>query len=157
MYLYLVQHGIPKSEKEDPTRPLSEKGKQEVEKVGQVLSKLNLKIYQIFHSGKLRAIQTAEILEKYLKPERGRSESEALNPLDDVSLWFTRIEKLEVPIMLVGHLPHLAKLVSMLLTGVPDKEVINFRQGAVICLERKNLKWGINWIITPEIAETFIS
>ncbi len=157
MYLFLVQHGIPKSEKEDPARPLSEKGKVEVEAVGKALARLNLKIYQIFHSGKLRAIQTAEILEKYLKPEKGKVESEGLNPLDDISLWIQKIEKMDVSVMLVGHLPHLARLASMLLIGNPDKEVINFRQGAVICLEKKDLKWGISWIITPEIAGSFVS
>lgn len=38
MHLYLIQHGDAKSEQEDPARPLSDKGRRDVEKVAGFLS-----------------------------------------------------------------------------------------------------------------------
>lgn len=153
MFLYLVQHGIPKPKSEDPSQSLSDIGKTEVEAVAKVASSLNLKISKIFHSNKLRAIQTAEILEKYLKPEEGRQEAEGLKPLDDIKIWVEKIKELNKPIMLVGHLPHLAKLSSFLITGDEEKPVINFRQGAIICLEKRENNWMINWILHPDFCK----
>lgn len=153
MFLYLVQHGIPKPKSEDPSQSLSDIGKAEVEAVAKVASSLNLKISKIFHSNKLRAIQTAEILEKYLKPEEGREEAEGLKPLDDIKIWVEKIKELNKPIMLVGHLPHLAKLSSFLITGDEEKPVINFRQGAIVCLEKKENNWIINWILHPDFCK----
>ncbi|RLG11638.1 phosphohistidine phosphatase SixA [Candidatus Pacearchaeota archaeon] len=153
MFLYLVQHGIPKPKSEDPSQSLSDIGKAEIEAVAKVASSLNLKISKIFHSNKLRAIQTAEILEKYLKPEEGREEAEGLKPLDDIKIWIEKIKELNKPIMLVGHLPHLAKLSSFLITGDEEKLVINFRQGAIVCLEKKENNWIINWILHPDFCK----
>jgi len=62
MRLYLVQHGEAKREEEDPSRPLTENGRREVEIVAKFLSEAGIKIDKILHSGKLRAAQTAEIL-----------------------------------------------------------------------------------------------
>ena len=67
MRIYLVQHGEAKKENEDPLRPLTEEGIKNAEKVASYLAKLNLKIKKIFHSGKLRAKQTAEIYGKIFK------------------------------------------------------------------------------------------
>jgi len=54
--------------------------------------------------------------------------------------------------MLVGHLPHLKKLASLLLTGRDDLEIVKFRYGGVVCLERReNGLWSILWIIRPDI------
>lgn len=70
MKLYLVQHGEAKRKEEDPSRPLTNKGIKDAEKVAKYISKLEVKAKKIFHSGKLRAKQTAEIYAKHLKPEK---------------------------------------------------------------------------------------
>lgn len=151
MKLYLVQHGIPKSETEDPQKSLSEIGKKEVEKVGNVLKNIGIEVNKIFHSGKLRARQTAEILGNYLNPKQGIIESEGLNPLDPPEIWFNQILNIKDPIMLVGHLPHLQKLCSLLVIGEPEKPIIKFRQGGVIALERQEKgEWIISWTLYPE-------
>lgn len=151
MKLYLVQHGIPKSETEDPQKSLSEIGKKEVERVGNVLKSIGIEVNKIFHSGKLRARQTAEILGNYLNPKQGIIESEGLNPLDPPEIWFNQILNIKDPIMLVGHLPHLQKLCSLLVIGEPEKPIIKFRQGGVIALERQEKgEWIISWTLYPE-------
>ena len=60
--LYLVQHGEATKETEDPARPLTEHGRQEVVKVARALARVRLGVSVIAHSGKLRARQTAELL-----------------------------------------------------------------------------------------------
>ena len=40
-------------------------------------------------------------------------------------------------IMLVGNLPHLSRLVSLLLTGNPEIEVVRFRNAGIVCLTTK--------------------
>lgn len=39
--------------------------------------------------------------------------------------------------MLVGHLPFLEHLVSYLKTGSPDRPVVKFQNGGVVCLDRQ--------------------
>lgn len=80
MKIYLVQHGEAKSEQEDPERGLTEKGIEDLKRAGQFLQKLDLKVNKIFHSGKKRALQTAEILSKYLKFEGKIEKLEAIAP-----------------------------------------------------------------------------
>lgn len=54
--------------------------------------------------------------------------------------------------MLIGHLPHLNKLASTLMTGDKNKEIIKFRNVGVVCLERDEQgKWTILWAIPPEM------
>ena len=150
--LYLVQHAEAKSKAEDPERPLSDKGLTNIKKIAE-FAKQNLRIdvAQIFHSGKLRAKQTAEILAEHLSSSKEMIANEALEPLADPRIWQTNLEKVERNIMLVGHLPHLNKLASDLLCSNGKDEVITFRMGAITCLERDNQKrWAIHWIITPD-------
>ncbi|PMP98115.1 MAG: phosphohistidine phosphatase SixA [Thermodesulfobacterium geofontis] len=151
MKLYLVQHGIPKPESEDPRKPLSEIGKTEVEKVSQALKKAGIKISKIFHSGKLRAKQTAEIIGDYLNPSEGIGEAEGLNPLDPPEIWAKKLSDFKDPLMLVGHLPHLQKLCSLLVIGDSEKPIVRFRQSGVIALERDEKgNWIISWTLYPD-------
>lgn len=153
MRLYLVQHTEPKSKEEDPERPLSEKGLQEIRKVALHLSWLNIGVDRILHSGKLRAKQTAEALSEELTPPEGLSGTDGLAPLNDPVIWAGRLKEMTGDIMLVGHLPHLEKLASLLLCGDRDKKIVTFRMGGVVCLKREdNGDWSLQWILTPEMA-----
>ncbi len=54
--------------------------------------------------------------------------------------------------VVVGHLPFLAKLASELLTGSEATEVVAFRQGGIVCIERgRDGAWRVLWMVTPEI------
>ena len=62
MRLYLARHGEAKSKLEDANRPLTLRGKKEVEKVAKYLAEnKDIHLEVIMHSRKLRAKQTAEI------------------------------------------------------------------------------------------------
>ena len=151
MKLYLVQHGEAKSESEDPKRSLTEKGKGEVQNVAKMVKKLNLYPSRIHHSEKLRAKQTAEIFADSLK--KPAEAAQGLNPNDDVLEWVDRISRGKEDLMIIGHLPFLEKLTSLLVTGKEDTRPVLFRYGAVVCLDQKEADgWGIRWILTPEMA-----
>ncbi len=76
------------------------------------------------------------------------------NPLDDPKTWANGLSTIEQDLMLVGHLPHLSKLVSLLLTGREDIELIAFRMGGVVCLERdEEGRWRLLWALRPELVK----
>lgn len=156
MFLYLVQHAEAKTDKEDPAKPLSEKGEKNIRKVALHLSGLHLIISRILHSNKLRAKQTAEILSEYVKPSGDTAGSDGLAPMDDPTAWADRLKYLTASvtenIVLVGHLPHLGRLASLLLCGDADRNVISFKMGGVVCLLRDEKgNWSLQWMITPEV------
>ena len=145
MRLYLVQHGEAKSEDEDPERPLSDKGREEVEKVA---SGLKASVSEILYSPKLRARQTAEIFSRRLKaPAR---EIEGIKPLDDAIIAKELVESQDKDLMLVGHLPHLDRLSSLLLAGDEEAGVVKFRMGGALCLIKEE-KWRMEWFLVPEL------
>ena len=152
MFIYLVQHAEAKSEQEDPSRSLSEKGMHDIIKVATHVSHLNLKIHMIFHSMKLRAKQTAEVLSERLNPAKGVSEIDGLAPLDDPTIWEKRLKDIPDDIILVGHLPHLDKLSSLLLCGDKDKNIISFKMAGIVCIKRtETASYALQWMVTPEI------
>lgn len=152
MFLYFVQHAEAKREDEDPARGLTEKGFQDIEKVADYAAKLNIGIGKIFHSGKKRALQTAQVLANHIKSERGISETDGLAPMDDPQIWFERLPKINGDIILVGHLPHLARLSALLLCGDKEKSIIDFKMGGIVCLKRfEDGHWSVEWMITPEV------
>ncbi len=152
MRLYLVQHGQARSEAEDPNRSLTDKGKADVRRVAEAARKLDVRPATILHSGKLRAQQTGELFGEALRPTNGIELASGLAPNDPAQPWLQRLNQEQGDLMLVGHLPHLDRLSSLLLCGNEQAGVIRFRNGAIICLERQSAHWAVEWILTPEMA-----
>lgn len=152
MRLYLVQHADAMLKEEDPSRPLSGKGWKDIGNVTEYAQKhLHIQVAQIIHSGKLRARQTAEVLAQHLQPVKDVSVSKDLEALANPMIWKKRLAETTEDTMLVGHLPHLQKLTSYLLTDDENKQVVTFRNAGIVCLNKESGHWTIQWIITPEI------
>ncbi|MCL0097141.1 phosphohistidine phosphatase SixA [Dehalococcoidia bacterium] len=151
MKVYLVQHGESKSEIEDPDRPLTEKGKETVASVARYLASLGMEVAEILHSDRLRARQTAELFAQHLSPARGAKEEKWLGPLDDPQKARRLIQQAEGPLMIIGHLPHLSRLASLLILGTPENEIIRFKMGGVVCLSKSDSKWFVEWVLVPEL------
>lgn len=152
MRLYLVQHAESKRKEEDSSRPLSERGLEDIRKIAEYAEKhLQIQVKEIVHSGKLRAKQTAEILAEHLHPTKEVRAADGLEPLADPKYWKNRLAETTENIMIVGHLPHLTKLAGHLLIGDEDKQVVTFKMGGIACLERGETgRWTLQWMITPE-------
>ena len=154
MLLYLVRHGEAQSELTDPSQSLSERGVRDVQKVASHLAGLNVHIDIIFHSQKMRSKQTAIIFAEFLKPREGIQETDQLGPLDDPSEWEQRLRDRDMNIMLVGHLPYLPKLFSLLTCGVIDDSNITFKNASVACLKgQHNGSWILQWMLGPEVVD----
>jgi phosphohistidine phosphatase len=152
MTLYLVRHGEAVGETEDPARPLNERGREEVAATARVGGRLGLEVERIVHSGKLRARQTAEIWAAALEREKWIDENTGLEPMADPQQAIAYINEVREPLMLVGHLPHLGRLLSALVGGDPDRELIMYPTGGVVALGQEGDGWRIKWMLTPKLA-----
>ena len=151
MRLYLVQHGEAKPEAEDPERALTLRGEEESRKVSSAAKELGIHPSRIYHSGKTRAHETASILAAQLSPVKGVIEAAGLAPQDDPEIWHERLKTLDESTVLVGHLPHLRRLASLLLCGDSERAVLHVRAGGVVCLRRLEDSWSLEWAISPEL------
>jgi phosphohistidine phosphatase len=152
MDVYLVQHGEAEPKSVDPARPLTERGRQEVQRVAASAARLGLAVGQIRHSGKTRAEQTAAILGEALSPPDGVVTVSGLAPKDDARPLAKALAGESQPVMLVGHLPFLSRLAGLLLAGDADRPVVQFRNAGIVCLAYEEDRWGAAWILTPEMA-----
>ncbi len=154
MHLYLVQHGEAQPKEVDPDRSLTQRGARAVEKVALFLAqRSDIFLDVIYHSGKTRALQTAEILAKRLRPVKGMREGKELNPQSLPWGWVERLKVIEENIMIVGHLPHLNRLTALLICQDESKQCVQFYNGGVVHLERDESGiWTIKWILVPDLV-----
>ena len=149
MEFYLVRHGEAVSQAVNGQRPLTPEGRRDVERLGRVAVQRGIQPSQIFHSGLLRAQQTAEILAESLGPVEGVRELVGLRPDDDPVIAKAELETSTVSLMLVGHLPHIRRLASFLVAGDADRGVVEFAPATLLGLAYDDYRWKILWKITP--------
>jgi phosphohistidine phosphatase len=152
MEVFLVQHGEAEAESIDPARPLTPQGREDVERAATVAARLGVEVHQIRHSYKTRAEQTAAILGKALSPPGGVVPAPGLAPRDEVHSVAEMLEREPKPLMLVGHMPFMARLAGLLITGDADRPVVQFRQGGIVCLVHQEGRWSVDWVLTPALA-----
>lgn len=151
MILYLMQHGEALPSDQDPVRPLTRKGENDVRQMAAYLrANTDIAISEVIHSGKIRARQTAEPIAASLSIPLGSDHH--LKPGDDPLHWAGILRTRQKNLMLVGHMPHLQRLADLLLIGEDGKGVVNFRNAGVVCLGRQiGGSWKIEWVFTPAI------
>jgi phosphohistidine phosphatase len=156
MDVYLVQHGEALAEEQDSRRPLSDTGRAAVARVASYLAAgrphlIDPPIVELRHSGKLRAQETAEILGRALCPQVYPTAVEDLQPNDDPGCIRAELESRRderTALMLVGHLPHLARLTGLLLAGDAGKSPVRFVNAAVLRIGFRNGGWAVEWYFT---------
>jgi len=152
MKLYLVQHGKAMSKEQDAERPLTDVGRREARKVADFLGPRGLKVEQLWHSGKARAAQTAEIYASAVAVGEGPSVRKGLKPNDNVALLRDELAVTSGDTMIVGHMPFMSRLASLLLTGYESPPVVTFVNAGLVCLERtEDGRWQVEWLITPDL------
>jgi phosphohistidine phosphatase len=153
MKLYLVQHGDAEAKTDDPARHLTEQGRDDVARVAAFAKCANVEVYQIRHSPKHRAAETAAILAEHLEPKGGIVALPGLAPKDDVrpvAEWLNRESR---PLVLVGHRPFMDRLLGLLVAGDRMSTIVRFQKGGIVCLERdpKEWTWSVQWAVTPAL------
>jgi phosphohistidine phosphatase len=151
MKIYLARHGQYNSADVDPLKGLSDTGKAEIGRLAEALRGLDINVAIIWHSGKARAEETAQILAAAVKSANGLIKQTGLNPDDPVDDVATEIQTLDRNLMIVGHLPFMAKLTAKLLTGDSARCAVNFPTGSIICLDYNRGKWSLDWFINPQV------
>lgn len=153
MKLYIVQHAKAVSTEYDPQRPLSPEGVEDVEKVSMVLESMDISVGYLWHSKKLRAVQTAGFLSQVITINEEKAGIEGLLPGDDVNDMIEKIKSVSQDVMIVGHMPFVSRLLSMLVTGSENVEVAEFQNGGMICLEETDQNFKILWMIVPKLFD----
>ena len=152
MRVYLAQHGLAEPKEIDPERPLSEQGHEDVRRLAAFLEGTGLRIEQALHSGKTRAEQTAALLARALLAGGRPKAYPGLAPNDPVEPLAAEIATWSVDTLLVGHLPCLGRLASLLLASDADRPTLAFQPGSLACLERdRDGHWALLWMLRPEL------
>ncbi len=152
MRLILVRHGEAAPVEVDPSQGLPEQGVRNVEKVAAWFSRIGLRPDAVQESGKKRAAQTAEILARAVSGGRKPESVRGLGPQDPVEGALEKLDFLEGDVLWVSHLPFLSRLVSRLLVGQEEPELVRFLPASAVCLERRpDRRWAILWMVSSEI------
>jgi phosphohistidine phosphatase len=123
-----------------------------VRKVAAFLKRLGLEVQAVWHSGKVRALQTAEILAPALASAEGLLQRDGLSPTDPVRPVTDELAGMTGDLMVVGHMPFMSRLAALLVSGRDSPEVVAFRQGGVVCLEGDaGQPWRVRWMLVPEL------
>jgi phosphohistidine phosphatase len=151
MHIYLVRHGDAVSAHPSGDRPLSDQGRQEAQRMAGFLSRAGVRVGTIVHSGKARAAQTAEILNDGLNGSAGLDVWPGLHPNDPVAPVAARLRRTGSDLMVVGHLPFMAKLAGHLVYG-EDNAILELHATAVVCLVKGDAGvWLIEWLVYPAL------
>jgi phosphohistidine phosphatase len=151
--VYLVHHGEAVGPDIDPARPLSDRGRQACERLARAAAARETKPAVVWHSGKLRAKQSAEIFWRECNALAAFSATRDLQP-DDQALWMRdRLRHESADIMLIGHFPHLPRLHALLL-GVVDL-AISFPLHGIVALSTRDdgESWMEEWRMESERQE----
>ncbi len=147
MRCYLMRHGQAAAGPDDAARPLTPTGRAAVEATAGELATRGVTVVEIRHSGLRRARETAEILARVLDPRGGIHRVAGLAPDDNPDVASTALDAAEAPVMLVGHLPHLARLVARLLRESTGASVVSFNPATAVCLARMDETWAVEWLV----------
>lgn len=133
MQLFLVHHGEAVGPDVDARRPLSARGREHVERIAGAAAARGARPAVVWHSGKLRARQTAEPFWRACNALAEFSATKDLQP-DDSPAWIRgRLRGESRDVLIAGHFPHLPRLLA-LLTGEPAGSVREFPPHGVVAL-----------------------
>lgn len=155
MYLIIIRHGQAHDGEEDDFRQLTELGREQIKEAGLWLKK-NLDMFndisEIYHSGKLRAEQTAIILKEILELTTSLVPLEILQPNVSPGALIDKLHEMNNNAIMVGHLPHVRDFAYEIL-GFQNTQLIDkmmFHTGTVVVLRRaENYDWRVEDCFEP--------
>lgn len=149
MNLYILQHGEAVAKEIDAERPLSEQGIRDIRILALHMQNMGVQLGNVFHSGKLRAEQSARLVAETISPGIQPLQTEGLNPNDDPTVIIGDIEQINENILIASHMPFVSRLCSTLLTGTIDAEFASI-PGTLFCLEKADNKWRLAYMLRPD-------
>ena len=143
--LFLVHHADAVDATVDPQRPLSDDGRRHAERLASRARDRQVKPAVIWHSGKLRSRQTAELFWRACNPLAEFQAVPGLQPADFPGLFRTQLIGEPRDVMGVGHMPNLPRVLGLLTTGSPDAPA-SFPAHGIVALERATADTDGLWI-----------
>jgi phosphohistidine phosphatase len=150
MKIYLVRHGEAEAGADDAKRALTGDGRKAIRRLAEWAAGSKVKPDQIRHSGLVRAEQTAKLLADEIDPPEGLVAVSGLAPDDDVREMTKRLYKETRSVMLVGHNPFMESLAGLLLADDPNRPIVKFSKGQMVCLKRNGDEWELKWSVSPK-------
>jgi len=153
VHLFLAHHGEAVGPEVDARRPLSPAGVAGVERVAARAAANNARPAVVWHSGKLRAKQTAEAIWRACNALAEFSATRDLQP-DDPPQWIRdRLRSETRDIAIAGHFPHLPRLLALLVTG--DEAGPSFPTHGMVALvtDDEGQSWREVWRIESTKSE----
>jgi len=147
LHLYLVHHGDAVGAEVDARRPLSLLGQDQVSRLAAEAASRGARPAVVWHSGKLRGRQTAEAFWRACNALAEFSATRDLQP-DDPPGWIRdRLRGESRDILIVGHFPHLPRLLELLLPG-GDQGVFPLHGVVTLSTQDDGERWTEQWRLT---------
>jgi phosphohistidine phosphatase len=148
-FAILVHHADAVPSDIDHTRPLSTRGRAQAESVAKMIAEHGAKPEVIWHSGKLRARQTAEACWRAANPFAQFIAVRGLQPDDNPDTIAVALAAESRDVLIASHLPLLPMLLHRLTTGRRDLMSASFPLNGAVALERKGDAWTEAWRVAP--------
>jgi phosphohistidine phosphatase len=160
MQLILVQHGEAVAEAIDSARPLTERGREDIEQLATFLGAAGVRVARIVHSGKLRAKDSAAILIPAIGADAKVVVMEKrLSPSDSPVYLCETANTWHEDTLVVGHQPFMSRLTSRLVLGAEQPVIVDFTPGTAVCLARRPVTraWFLAWVLAPELLRSHVT
>ena len=143
--LLLVHHGDAVGPDVDPMRPLSSAGRAATERLAAAAARKGAKPDAVWHSGKLRTRQTAELFWSACNPLASFSAERGLQP-DDPPRWIhDQLAGETRSILIAGHMPFLPRLLASLVGERRESSMLSFPLHGCVALEADGDRWKEIW------------
>ena len=142
--IYLVHHADAVGPDVNPQRPLSASGQLHAETLASAAASRGVKPEMIWHSGKLRARQTAEPFLRLCNPLASFAAIHGLQPTDPPMWIDDLLAGEERELLLVGHMPNLPRVLTQLVTG-SEERLLSFPLHGMIALRAAGARWQEAW------------
>jgi phosphohistidine phosphatase len=156
MQLILVQHGEAVAEAIDPARPLTERGREDIEQLATFLGAAGVRVARVVHSGKLRAKDSAMILTPAVGADATVVVEKRLSPSDSPVYLCETANTWHEDTLVVGHQPFMSRLTSRLVLGAEQPVIVDFTPATAVCLARRPVTraWFLAWVLAPELLRS---
>jgi len=154
--LYFLRHGIAVEAEDwkgaESERPLTDKGRKQLDREGKALAALELELEVIITSPFARAKETAQIIAAALNMSEHIEENDRLADsfsamaLGEILKSYSKVKSL----MLVGHEPSMSQVIGEIIGGGK----IDLKKGGLACVEipEPPLRKGeLKWLVPPKL------